>query len=120
MELRDPYEVNDVGRRRQSVQPRNIQVYSPRREGVQNRDIQVYSLQRSTRNDGVQNHRATARRRRKRVRSQMLVAAALTLVIAGIGCMLLIKGYQALAAEPAPHEIPYKNSAEDKGYKFGR
>lgn len=192
MELRDPYEVNYAGQRRQSAQPRNAQAYRPQREGVQNRNVQVYNLQKegvqnrnaqayrpqregvqsrnaqayrpqregvqnrnvqvynpqreraqsrnaqvyrpqregaqsrnaqvyrpqgSARSYGVQNRRAAAPRRRKRACRQMLVAAALTLAIACLGCMLLVKGYQALAAEPKPHEIPYRNSTGDKTSK---
>lgn len=173
MELRDPYEVNYAGQRRQSAQLRNVQVnrqqrggtqshsvqvyspqregvqshnaqvyspqregtqsrnvqaYNPRREGTQSRNVQVYNPQRegtslrntpvyrpqgSARNHFVQNRRVAALRRTTYTCRQILVAAALTLVIAGLGCMLLIKCYQVVAAEPKPHEIPYRHSAVD-------
>lgn len=102
---------------REGAQNRNVQVYRPQREGAQSRNAQVYRPQGSARNYGVQNRRAAAPRRRKRACRQMLVAAALTLAIACLGCMLLVKGYQALAAEPKPHEIPYRNSTGDKTSK---
>lgn len=102
---------------REGAQPRNGQAYRPQREGAQPRNAQSHRPQGSARNYDVKNRRAAALRRRKLVRRQILVAAALTLVIASLGGMLLIKGYQALAAEPKPHEIPYKNSTGDKASK---
>lgn len=96
---------------REGTQSRNVQVYNPQREGTSLRNTPVYRPPSSTQNHFVQNRRAAVLRRRTHTCRQILVAAALTLVIAGLGCMLLIMCYQAVAAEPKPHEIPYRNSA---------
>lgn len=80
-------------------------------ESVRGKDVQVYRPQRSAQGHDVQDRRAAALRRRKRVRRQILKIVSMTLVFAVLGCMLLVKGYQVLAAEPKPHEIPHRDSS---------
>lgn len=80
-------------------------------ESVRGKDVRVYRPQRSAQGHDVQDRRAAALRRRKRVRRQILKIVSMTLVFAVLGCMLLVKGYQVLAAEPKPHEIPHRDSS---------
>lgn len=94
-----------------TVQARTVQGSRPQMESVRGKDVQVYRPQRSAQGHDVQDRRAAALRRRKRVRRQILKIVSMTLVFAVLGCMLLVKGYQVLAAEPKPHEIPHRDSS---------
>lgn len=94
-----------------TVQARTVQGSRSQMESVRGKDVQVYRPQRSAQGHDVQDRRAAALRRRKRVRRQILKIVSMTLVFAVLGCMLLVKGYQVLAAEPKPHEIPHRDSS---------
>ena len=94
-----------------TVQARTVQGSRPQMESVRGKDVRVYRPQRSAQGHDVQDRRAAALRRRKRVRRQILKIVSMTLVFAVLGCMLLVKGYQVLAAEPKPHEIPHRDSS---------
>lgn len=124
-----PQDIQLYTPQREGVRSRTVQACRPRGESalpqrVQGRTSQVSARGRAVqgcrpetvpgagvRGRDAQNRRAAALRRRKRRYRQMLTLAAMSLVVAVLGCMLLVKGYQVLAAEPKPHEIPHRDSS---------
>lgn len=104
---------------RASARVRAAQGYRPQMESARRKDVQVYRPQGSAQGRDVQDRRAAAPRRRKRARRQMLTMVSMMLVFAVLGCMLLVKGYQVLAAEPKPHEIPHRDSSAEGGLVQG-